>query len=133
MLMVRLAEQTVQEMDKVFSSILQAQPDRPNQPGARSKSRNESASQQRDSTTTPSGADTPSTRPSGSRDAVLADDNVADDQLPYIDFDPEMFNLVPDLDIFDHFDPDFNLNAIDATLGENIAPTFPYAVCDYEP
>lgn len=35
------------------------------------------------------------------------------------------FDNVPDLDIFDHFDPNFNLEAVDAMLGDNSNQAFP--------
>jgi hypothetical protein len=40
-------------------------------------------------------------------------------------FDPSFFDNMPDLDVFGHFDPEFDLGAIDAALGSNLDLSFP--------
>lgn len=45
--------------------------------------------------------------------------------FPPQDFDPSIFDVVSDVDLFDMFDPTFDLNGIDACLQGNLDLSFP--------
>lgn len=45
--------------------------------------------------------------------------------IPLQDFNPSMFNEMPDFDVFGMFDPNFDLDAIDACLQGNLGLSFP--------
>jgi len=40
-------------------------------------------------------------------------------------FDPSMFDCIMDIDLFDMFDPAFDLDGFDARLESNLNPAFP--------
>lgn len=102
-----LAEQTVKEMEKVYNTILQ-------QHGS-SRSASEAADRT-EQTTSSSGAgiNTDELRqPSG--------------EISMMSLDLNTIEELPDLDVFDFFDADFHLDAIDAALIDNLALTFPHS------
>lgn len=51
--------------------------------------------------------------------------NLGADSIPLQDFNPSVFTEMPDLDVFGMFDPNFDLNAIDACLQGNVDLSFP--------
>lgn len=109
--MVALAEQTLQEMDKVYSHLMQQHQQQ------RSRSNSE---------------------PVEHADAVTKSSNAVSSQSPITHFQPYMISpdsdgqsfptdtmgYIPDLDVFDYFDADFHLDAVDATLMDNMNMTF---------
>lgn len=128
--MADLAEQTIREMDKAFSSVVNAQ---------HQEAVGESAT---------NGGSGGNVRISDATRVVPSngDDNTANaSNLPNLEdsrtsfpydydtytFDPSLFDTMPDLNIFEHFDPDFDLGAIDAALGDNINPSFPMSLLDF--
>lgn len=51
--------------------------------------------------------------------------DISNVQQPIPDFDPAMFDYLTDVDLFDMFDPNFDLNGIDAALQGNLDLSFP--------
>ncbi|KAI1771080.1 hypothetical protein F4818DRAFT_221210 [Hypoxylon cercidicola] len=93
---VAMAEQVLQEMDKAVASITQ-------ETGLVDASRRVEL--------TARGNDEPP--PSGTGDAILDDSNRGIGDLSFLE-------AVPDLNIFDHFDPTFDLGAVDTALKGNL-------------
>lgn len=109
MKVAELAEQTVKEMEKVYNTILQQH--------GRSRSASEAADRH-DQNISSGGvaggvsSDTYDARPQTGEASVMSLDLNTSEELP-------------DLDVFDFFDADFHLDAIDAALIDNLALTFP--------
>ncbi|KAK2772529.1 hypothetical protein FQN52_004908 [Onygenales sp. PD_12] len=120
LLLVQLAEQTVHEMDKICTSMSST--------GQHELVNDRVASHESTGNIPPSIS---TTLPNvGNRGVEVQGDNVHEDHVQSDSnisaFDPLLFDNMPaDIDIFAHFDPNFNLNAIDAALGDNINPSFP--------
>lgn len=105
MKVAELAEQTVKEMEKVYSSILQQQE------SSRSVSvAAERTEQHMSSNGVGANVDEPR-QPSGEASMMSLDLNTSEE--------------LPDLDVFEFFDADFHLDVIDAALIDNLALTFP--------
>lgn len=106
MKVAELAEQTVQEMEKVYNNILQQQ----------------SSSHSNSGITEPSEHD----RVSGSTQADTRETwQSSSDPVTVMPFEPIPSEGLVDLDVFEFFDSDFHLEAIDAALIDNMALTFP--------
>ncbi|KAL1968735.1 hypothetical protein VTN77DRAFT_1561 [Rasamsonia byssochlamydoides] len=129
--LANLAEQTVQEMDKVCSSLVQttqqqiATAEKPttgsNPPGVISPA-DSSASD--DNPGAPQSQQYPQSR--NNQSLLPRDQNVISHDLNFDDIDLAVFDNMPtNLDVFAHFDPDFDLSAVDATIGESITPLLP--------
>ncbi|PGH12971.1 hypothetical protein AJ79_03944 [Helicocarpus griseus UAMH5409] len=123
LMLVKLAEQTVREMDKICSSMNAVQ--RNGAPATNTTLRGESAigaSTSVDRTSQDEAENRSVERPQSDNASGLQYQDGTDAGT----IDPSLFDNVPaDLDVFAHFDPDFNLGAIDAALGDNINPSFP--------
>lgn len=94
-----MVKQTLKETEKAYSAMVQ--PEEPE--GARVDGENESTSHELDNHQQIESGST--------RDAA------AWDSLPW--------DGMPDFDVFQHFDPNFNLDAIDAALADDTQPVFP--------
>lgn len=92
-----LVEQTLDETDKVYSSIAQSQ-----------ESERPRVTRQ---TETPGQVEPPSAEVASTANP------------PSIDW--SLWDNMPGFDIFQHFDPSFNLEAIDAALADNTQTVFP--------
>jgi hypothetical protein len=132
MLMVELAEQTVREMDKVSSSMANARPQGPSSQQTESSHTNAGLLNRLQPAGQGSVAEVGDRAENSSDQEVVSHSVLVEQPQGTRQFDSDMFDAIPDFDIFDHFDPDFDLGAIDATLGENLAPCFPYMDSDYE-
>lgn len=139
--LANLAEQTVQEMDKVCSSLVhttqqqhaavaaKSTTDSTNPHGVMSPA-DSSTSQERRTTDDP---ETASQIQGQSRNnnqfpppTTRDHQNITSHDLDFDDIDLSVFDNMPtDLDVFAHFDPDFDLSAVDATIGESITPLLP--------
>jgi long-subunit fatty acid transport protein len=122
MLMVGLAEQTVHEMDKAYTSMASAQ----NHPSTISSNNLQPHNTQTLQRFTKDKQTATAHNIPEAQVAIQQSDDRADaDQGQTMnEFDPNLLFLMPDLDIFNHFDPDFDLDAIDAAFGGNIVPAF---------
>jgi hypothetical protein len=131
--MVNLAEQTVREMDKVCSSMIGAY-----QQEATHKPKNSDISFSKEGATNklsiPSNVSVSNAQSYEGGPQLGHTDNVSvsgrtETLFPFCydpdTFDPSIFDNMPDLDVFEHFNPDFDLGAIDAALGDDINPSFP--------
>lgn len=137
--LVEMVEQTLREMDKAYYSILNPQ----NPPNNATPGRSDNALGA-DAYATASlhsavsgnqcdygqGSETYST----TRRQILPDSRLEVAQSPnqYSEnsLNPSMLDNIPsDIDIFSHFDPNFNLPAIDAVLGNNVNE-FPTHILD---
>lgn len=105
MKVAELAEQTVKEMEKVYNNILQQQ----------SGTHSSSEVTDRDGHGRASGNMQPD---AGESWRPLSDPDI-------MSFEPSTSEELPDLDVFEFFDSDFHLDAIDAALIDNMALTFP--------
>lgn len=117
--MAELAEQTINEMDKVYVSM---------------------ATQRRASIVPPTQAVSTSVNMNGRVDdhaptedpstmsrpnALLHDENALHamhQQLHQDPYNPMFLDTMPDMNVFEHFDPDFDLDAIDAALANGFDP-----------
>lgn len=101
MKVVDLAEQTVKEMDKVYNNILQQY--------SSSRSTSETVGQVNQN------------RSSNEVVANIQGDRQPSTEASVMSFDPGALEGLPDLDVFEFFDSDFHLDAIDAALVDNMA------------
>lgn len=100
MKVVDLAEQTVNEMGKVYNSILQ-----------RSRAHSEAIN--------------PGDQQGVGGSAPPDSNEILHDSGPdTADIYPTSWEGLPDLDVFEYFDSDFHLDAIDATLADNMVAAF---------
>lgn len=138
--MVNLAEQTVREMDKVCSSMIGAyQQEATHKPKSSDISFSKEAAT--DNFSIPSNISVlkaPSCEgaPHMQHTHDFSISGRTETLFPFgydpNTFDPSIFDNMPDLDIFEHFNPDFDLGAIDAALGDNISPSFPMDIARFE-
>jgi hypothetical protein len=105
MRVAELAEQTVKEMEKVYNNILQQQS---------STHSNSEAAERSDHG-----------RVSGSMQPDAGETWQPSLEPDMMSFEPSTSEGLPDLDVFEFFDSDFHLDAIDAALIDNMALTFP--------
>lgn len=105
MKVAELAEQTVQEMEKVYNNILQQQSSTHSNSEITERSEHGQAS----GTVQLDAGET--WQPSSDPDMMS--------------FEPSTSEGLADLDVFEFFDSDFHLDAIDAALIDNMALTFP--------
>ncbi|KAJ9613289.1 hypothetical protein H2200_003231 [Cladophialophora chaetospira] len=126
--MADLAEQTVREMDKVAASMISGRRQSitdSREPCDRAADEQPSLATTRGTTRTSARVpynDTQSNNTSTStRNVVVERVSPALDnrELSAFDFDLEFADL-PDIDLFEHFDPGFKLPAIDAALAQNV-------------
>jgi hypothetical protein len=118
--LANLAEQTVQEMDKVCSALAHTTTQQ-QQSGTIEKSITDSNPQDVRSPV------------DGSQPGERTDDPVTSQsqqypmshELNFDEIDFAIFDNIPSLDVFAHFDPEFDLSAVDATIGESITPLLP--------
>lgn len=131
MFMVEMVEQTIREMDKVCSTMLNSHGEI-----GETFSNGDSRGDVEVAANTAS-LEIPAPNPNPG----TVDPNIAQDGSPFNDHgrstqppvdyvfnasDPSMLENIPaDLDIFEHFDPDFNLDAIDAFMGDPDMLAFP--------
>lgn len=108
MKVAELAEQTVKEMEKVYNNILQQQ--------SSTHSNSEIADR------------SDHVRVSGSMQPDAAETWHPSSDPDMMNFEPSTSEGLPDLDVFEFFDSDFHLDAIDAALIDNMALTFPPAI-----
>ena len=139
MMMVELAEQVLAEMDKVCSSLAGIQQQDPSRlpseenigeevdsAGHRlNPPRNAVSGVRQDYAANPNGNDY-----GGVIDVDTTATNFSFHYEPNT-FDQSMFDGREDFDIFQHFDTDFDLETIDATLGNNINPSFAMNLLDF--
>lgn len=131
--LANLAEQTVREMDKVCSSLVHTtQQQHTNSRGVIMSPADSSTSRERRTTT-----DDPETAsqyqprnnnqfPPPPPNTTRDHQNITSHDLYLDDIDLSVFDNMPtDLDVFAHFDPDFDLSAVDATIGESTTPLLP--------
>lgn len=127
-LMVDLAEQTVREVDKVFSATVNTTPNESTNrqqikaAGAlvagNAGSRGQTTLPDRERQSIDSGED------HGGQDDLERQALHADQDPGDFEFDPSVLGAIPDWDVFAHLDPDFNLGAVDATLGGDLTPSY---------
>lgn len=126
--MVTLAAKTVQEMDKVAASILQGRDNKNHGAPGTDNRRDEVRPSQVFSHVTATNDNGP---PAGEMDNRTTETDRSHVPQP-LAYNPSQYTVesfdhvrsVPDLpDLFDHFDPDFNLDAIDFALVQNGPPT----------
>jgi hypothetical protein len=138
--MVELAEKTICEMDKVYSTIASAQ--------QRQTANEATVTTRTDEEAVPNVENSDATdqinpwkQPSDGRDInepnagpetdFSGTQNVLAQDYDFSTFGAEIFDNLPYLDVFEHFDPNFGLGAIDAILGDNINPSFPVSLVDF--
>ncbi|KAI8631429.1 hypothetical protein F5Y19DRAFT_395982 [Xylariaceae sp. FL1651] len=97
--MVAMAEQVLQEMDKAVASIAQGN-------GLSELSKKAEASLH---------GERPQIQPAEARTAEIATQNAVEGGNEWM-----LFDTAPDLDVFGHFDPTFDLGAVDAALDGNL-------------
>lgn len=105
-IMADLAQQTLNELDKAYSSIL--------------KNHAEDAHE---------GNVVPPPEETSTSDAVVSE-GTDSRSCPLYDTDTSttdwsVLDSMPDIDIFEHFDPNFDLDFIDAALADDTNPAFP--------
>lgn len=103
--MADLAQQTLNELDKAYSSIM--------------KNRTEDERERNDSIQ----------QEEAGRISVVASHQIESGSYSMEDTDVStidwsVLDTLPDVDIFEHFDPNFDLNIIDAALADDTNPTF---------
>jgi hypothetical protein len=137
--MVELAEKTICEMAKVYSTIASAQKHQTANEATETTRTDEAVSNVENSDTTdqnnpwkqrPNGRDVnePNAGPETDSNGTQ---NVLAQNYGFSTFGAEIFDNLPYLDVFEYFDPNFGLGAIDATLGDNINPSFPVSLVDF--
>lgn len=102
--MANMGEQVLEEMDKILRSLTER----------RQSSANDGTTVQ----VAPSADDTDAvslTQPVGNTTTTSTTTN--DNMNGLLNFEPSLFENIPDQDIFGQFDPDFDLEAFDAALG----------------
>jgi hypothetical protein len=117
--MADLAEETIRELDKVCLTIAQSQQERTgNSTGNASAAFTSEFSISREIATSPSNLDGEETgAPHRNSHSLQAPHDIGDSQAyEAVPFDPSDFENMPELDIFQHFDPNFDLEGIDAAL-----------------
>lgn len=137
--MVELAEKTICEMDKVYSTISSAQQHQTANEATETTRTDKAVSNVENSDTTDQ--NNPWKQRSNGRDVnepnagpetdFNGTQNVLAQNYDFSTFGAEIFDNLPYLDVFEHFDPNFGLEAIDATLGDNINPSFPVSLVDF--
>jgi hypothetical protein len=137
--MVELAEKTICEMDKVYSTMASAQQHETNNEATVTTRTDEAVSNIENGGATDQNS--PWKQPSNGRDIngpnagaetdFNGTQNIWPQNYDFNTFDAEIFDSLPDLDVFEHFDPSFGLGAIDATLGDNINLSFPVSLVDF--
>jgi hypothetical protein len=136
MMMVDLAEQVLAEMDKVCSSMAGIQQSRlPSEEHIDKEVGLSGLPQNSSGSAVPGGplsyaANQNRTDSGGVADADTAIPNFSFHYEPNT-FDQSIFEGMENFDIFQHFDPEFDLETIDATLGNNINPSFPMNLLDF--
>jgi hypothetical protein len=137
--MVELAEKTICEMDKVYSTIASAQQHHTANEAIVTAHTDEAVPNVENGDTVdqtspwkqpPNGRDAnePNTGPETNFGGIQ---NALAQDYDFSTFGAEIFDNLPYLDVFEHFDPNFGLGAIDATLGDNINPSFPVSLVDF--
>jgi hypothetical protein len=118
--MADLAEETVRELDKVCFTIAQSQQERVgnNAGGTSLVTMSNSLDQGQTNNTASNGAaiGTANTNGHSQFGAHASHDAFDSQENGTVPFDPSDFDVMPDFDIFQHFDPNFDLEGIDAAL-----------------
>jgi hypothetical protein len=99
--MARMGEQVLEEMERAIDSIAHV----------RQQDVRQQDERLREARLNENGGAVEHSRPNGTIEA-------AGENIGY--FDGKMFDPLPELDVFEHFDPNFDLDAVDAALGATL-------------
>jgi hypothetical protein len=133
-IIANLAEQTIREMDRVCSLMSNAQrregPNESNVNGNFNRNGENVDATRNIDLWQPISTSNIDALDNNAQSIMHASPSLSELDYDLSTFDPSVLDNMPDMDVFEHFGSDFNLEAVDAALGDNLY-SFPMEFTDF--